>query len=122
MGPFTIYNHLHQYCASVVAQALCDFKTSTILVYMISTVKDLTGCGLHGYSLVSVIYLFFNRSSSGGLQVCELIGEGSSRHLNASSLLWLYMTHSNSCYVLLLLLTDPCCPLLNNQNIPYLPA
>ena len=30
----TLY-HNNKYCGFVVAQALCDFKTSTILVYMI---------------------------------------------------------------------------------------
>ena len=38
---------------------------------------------------------------------CELIGEGSSRHLNTFSNFFLYTTHVNTCYVLLLLLTVP---------------
>ena len=44
-----------------VPQALHDFETSVILVYLIlnSTVGQ-TGCGQHGYSLVSIIC--FNRS------------------------------------------------------------
>ena len=51
--------HKHQYCAVflVVAQELRDFKTSTILVYMILNGKgELTGC--MGTVLVP---LFFNR-------------------------------------------------------------
>ena len=46
----------------MIAQALCGFKTGTILVYMILSDKGgLTGCGQYGYSLVSI---FFNRSSN----------------------------------------------------------
>ena len=42
----------------VVAQALCDFRASIILVYMILNGKgDLTDCGLHKYSLVAVHFL-----------------------------------------------------------------
>ena len=42
---------LRQYCGFMVTQALSNFKTSIILLYM---VKDhLTGCGLNVYSLVS---------------------------------------------------------------------
>ena len=40
----------------MVAQAVSGFKTSTILVYMILNGKgDLTGCGLHGDSLASIV-------------------------------------------------------------------
>ena len=39
----------------MVAQAFCDFKTSTILVYMILNGKRCpTGCGLNGYNLVFI--------------------------------------------------------------------
>ena len=39
----------------MVAQTLCNFKTSTVLVHMIINGKGhLTGSGLHGYGLVSV--------------------------------------------------------------------
>ena len=44
---------MQQYCAVfVVGQTLRDFKTSTILVYMILNGKGcLVSCGLHGYGL-----------------------------------------------------------------------
>ena len=36
----------------VVVKAICDLKSSTILVYMIlNDNRNLTGCSLHGYSL-----------------------------------------------------------------------
>ena len=39
------------------AQALHDYKTSTLLVHMIINGKGcLTGCGLHGCSLVSFLF------------------------------------------------------------------
>ena len=42
----------------MAAEALRDFKTSTILVHMILSGKGgLTGSGLHGYSLVSIHFL-----------------------------------------------------------------
>ena len=57
----TLYHsksHIAIVLVSVVAQALLDFRTSTILVYMILNGKGwLTGCALHGYSLVSVPFL-----------------------------------------------------------------
>ena len=59
LDPFT---HLKSYtpivwCFFVVAQALSDFKTSTILLYVILNGKGRpTGCGLHGYSLVSILF------------------------------------------------------------------
>ena len=38
-----------------IAQALHDFKNITTLVYIILNCKGgLTGCGLHGFSLVSI--------------------------------------------------------------------
>ena len=41
----------------VVTQALHDFKTSTLFVYMILNDKGgLNGCGLCGYSLASVLF------------------------------------------------------------------
>ena len=48
--PPAFKNHIHQY-EFLVAQALSDFKISTILV------KGVKGCGLHGYSLVSIFFL-----------------------------------------------------------------
>ena len=45
----------------IVAQALCDFETSTIWVYDLNGKGCLTGCGLHGSSFVAGFF-FFNRS------------------------------------------------------------
>ena len=45
----------------MAAQASSDFKTSTILVYIILNGKEgLTGCGLHEYSHVSVLFKHVN--------------------------------------------------------------
>ena len=42
----------------MVVQALGGFKNNTILMYMILNGKGcLTGCGLHEYSLVSVLFI-----------------------------------------------------------------
>ena len=51
-------NHIHQYRGFVVAQALhSEILKPAQLVYMIISGKGcLTGCGLHGYSLVSVLF------------------------------------------------------------------
>ena len=56
----TLY-HLELYtpilCGFVVAQTLRDFKTNTILVYIILNGRgSLTGCSLHGNSLVSLVF------------------------------------------------------------------
>ena len=58
MTELTLYHlkTIYQYLLGlfVVAQALRDFKTSTIFVYMIPNRKwILTGCGLRGYTLIS---------------------------------------------------------------------
>ena len=43
----------------MVTQALCHFETSTILVYMnLNGEGGITGCGLHVYSLVSILFFF----------------------------------------------------------------
>ena len=48
-----LINYTNIVLVLVVAHVLHDFKLST-MVYMILNAKRSTGCGLHGYSFVSV--------------------------------------------------------------------
>ena len=54
--PFTIYGHVHQYCGHLVAQALHEFKNSTILVCVIlNGYYGPTGCGLQQVNPIQLV-------------------------------------------------------------------